>query len=255
MKIITLFVVCLASSVSYAFDLEPYTATYQFNLNGQISGTATRTLSKQANNHYRYQFNATAMIANANEVSEFLFDGKKVQSVHYENSKQIFFKTKKATVDFDWLKKQANAQRNGESLQYALTEPSTLDPLNLEIQIRQDLSNKSLLKGKYSLGDAKGLNPLAFELQGTEKITTPYGEIEAIKVSRVHQASDRKTQFWLAKSLNYLPVKVVQIDDGATYTIELQSYQPTTAIEQAKTSTTTPHVPEVSSLPPSSKPE
>ena len=59
---------------TFAFDLQPYTATYQFNLNQQITGTATRTLSKQENNHYRYQFNATAAIANANEVSEFIFD-------------------------------------------------------------------------------------------------------------------------------------------------------------------------------------
>ena len=37
---------------TFAFDLQPYTATYQFNLNQQITGTATRTLSKQENNHY-----------------------------------------------------------------------------------------------------------------------------------------------------------------------------------------------------------
>jgi hypothetical protein len=253
MKIATLVVACLASSVSYAFDLVPYTATYQFNLNGQLSGTATRVLSKQADNQYRYQFNAAAMIANANELSDFKFDGQKVQSLHYENTKQILFKTKKSTVDFDWSKNQANAQRNGEVLQYALTEPATLDPLNLEIQIRQDLSKKSTLKGKYSLGDAKGLNPLAFELEGAEKITTPYGEIDTIKVSRVHQSSDRKTQFWLAKSLNYLPVKVVQIDDGAIYTIELQSYQATGVAAEA--AITTRRDPVADSLPPSSKSE
>ena len=254
MRIATLFVACLASSVSYAFDLIPYTATYQFNLNSQLTGTATRVLTKQADNRYRYQFNATAMIANANEISDFSFDGKKVQSIHYENTKQILFKTKKATVDFDWAKNQANAQRNGESLQYALTESSTLDPLNLEIQIRQDLTKKSELKDKYSLGDAKGLSPLSFEMKGSEKITTPYGEIDTIKVNRVHQSSDRTTQFWLAKSLNYLPVKVVQIDDGAIYTIELQSYQEAqTTIEQPKS--TTPYVPEANSLPPLSKPE
>lgn len=255
MKIATLVVACLASSVSYGFDLVPYAATYQFNLNGQLTGTATRVLSKQADNQYRYQFNAAAMIANANELSDFKFDGQKVQSLHYENTKQILFKTKKSTVDFDWVKNQANAQRNGEALQYAVTELNTLDPLNLEIQIRQDLSKKSTLKGKYSLGDAKGLNPLAFELEGAEKITTPYGEIDTIKVSRVHQSSDRKTQFWLAKSLNYLPVKVVQIDDGAMYTIELQSYQVTGVAAESTATTTTRRDPEVNSLPPSSKPE
>lgn len=238
MRIAALFAVCLASSVGYAFELVPYTATYQFNLNSQLTGTATRVLTKQADNQYRYQFNAAAMIANANELSDFKFDGQKVQSLHYENTKQVVFKTKKSTVDFDWPKKQANAQRNGEALQYAVADLNTLDPLNLEIQIRQDLSKKSVLKDSYSLGDAKGLSPLTFEMKGSEKITTPYGEIDTIKVNRVHQSTDRTTQFWLAKSLNYLPVKVVQIDDGAIYTIELQSYQ-----QGSNTVTTTPLVP------------
>ncbi len=48
MKIAPLILAFLTSSVSYAFDLVPYTATYQFNLNGQLSGTATRVLTKQA---------------------------------------------------------------------------------------------------------------------------------------------------------------------------------------------------------------
>ena len=90
-------------------------------------------------------------------------------------------------------------------------------------------------------------------MEGAEKITTPYGEIDTIKVSRVHQSSDRKTQFWLAKSLNYLPVKVVQIDDGAIYTIELQSYQATGVAAEA--AITPPHDPVADSLPPSSKSE
>ena len=62
-------------------------------------------------------------------------------------------------------------------------------------------------------------------MDGVEKIKIPYGEIEALKVTRIHQSSDRQTQFWLAKSLDYLPVKVVQMDDGAIYTIELQALQ------------------------------
>lgn len=213
--------VCLSAQ---AFDLQPYTATYQFNLDNKLTGTATRTLTKQDNN-YHYQFNAAAMIATANEVSDFQFDGAHVQSLHYENTKQILFKTKTSTVDFDWNKQQANARRNGEALSYALTDTGTLDPLNLEIQIRQDLTATNAIKGDYVLADAKGMSPLKFVVEGAEKITTPYGEIETVKVSRVHQSTDRKTQFWLAKSLNYLPVKVVQMDDGATYTIELQSYQ------------------------------
>jgi len=222
-----LAVVGLASSLSYGFDLQPYTATYQFNLNQQLTGTATRTLSKQENNHYRYQFSASAAIANANEVSDFIFENQQVQSLNYQNTKQILFKTKIDKADFDWQQSLLIAQRKGESKNHALTDKTILDPLNLEIQIRQDLLNSSnqQLKAAYILGDAKGIQPLTFMIDGTEKIKTPYGELDTLKVSRVHQDKERTTQFWLAKSLDYLPVKVVQVDDAAVYTIELQSFQ------------------------------
>lgn len=222
-----------------AFELQPYTATYQFNLDNKLTGTATRVLTKQEN-QYHYQFSAQAMIANANEVSDFSYDGKKIQSRHYENTKQVLFKTKTAKVDFDWDKKQATTQRNGESSGYALTTTNVLDPLNLEIQVRQDLADaeKNIAQNDYVLADPKGIGPLKFTLDGNEKITTPYGEIDTVKVTRIHQSADRKTQFWLAKSLDYLPVKVVQTDDGATYTIELQSYQPNNAAAPAATTET-----------------
>ena len=207
--------------------MQPYTATYQFNLNQQLTGTATRTLSKQENNHYRYQFSASAAIANANEVSDFIFENQQVQSLNYQNTKQILFKTKIDKADFDWQQSRLVAQRKGESTNHPLTDKSTLDPLNLEVQIRQDLLSATTphLKAEYVLGDAKGVHPLKFTIDGTEKIKTPYGELDTLKVSRVHQDKERTTQFWLAKSLDYLPVKVVQVDDAAVYTIELQSFQ------------------------------
>jgi GTP-binding protein EngB required for normal cell division len=42
------------------------------------------------------------MIANANEESEFSFDNQQIQSLSYQNTKQILFKTKTDKVDFDW---------------------------------------------------------------------------------------------------------------------------------------------------------
>ena len=227
MRTTLLTAMVLFSGIVHAFDLQPYTANYQFNLNQQLTGTATRTLTKLENNHYRYKFSASAAIASANEESEFSFDNQQIQSLSYQNTKQILFKTKTDKADFDWPKQTLIGQRKGESTNYPLTDKSTLDPLNLEVQIRQDLLSATTphLKAEYVLGDAKGVHPLKFTIDGTEKIKTPYGELETLKVSRVHNDKDRTTQFWLAKSLDYLPVKVVQMDDGAVYTIELQSFQ------------------------------
>ena len=227
MRSTVLIAMVLFSGLGYAFDLQPYTASYQFNLNQQLTGTATRSLIKLENNHYRYRFSASAAIANANEESEFSFNNQQIQSLSYQNTKQVLFKTKTDKASFDWPNQTLIGQRKGESTNYPLTDKTTLDPLNLEVQIRQDLlsSANPQLKAEYVLGDAKGVHPLKFTIDGTEKIKTPYGELDTLKVSRVHQDKERSTQFWLAKSLDYLPVKVVQMDDGAVYTIELQNFQ------------------------------
>lgn len=229
MRVILLAVVGMFGSVGHALELQPYTANYLFNLNQQLTGTATRTLTKLDNSHYNYKFSASAAIASASEESNFLFNNQQVQSLSYQNTKQILFKIKTDKATFDWQKHLLTGERKGETATHALDDITTLDPLNLEIQIRHDLlSSPNLqLKAAYVLGDAKGVHPLSFTINGTEKIKTPYGELDTLKVSKVHKDNDRKTQFWLAKSLDYLPVKVVQTDDGAVYTVELQSFQKT----------------------------
>ena len=61
--------------------------------------------------------------------------------------------------------------RKGQNETFPLTNKTVLDPLNLEIQIRQDLSQQTKPQLKeYVLGDAKGLQPLKFTVDGVEKL-------------------------------------------------------------------------------------
>ena len=115
MRSTVLIAMVLFSGLGHAFDLQPYTASYQFNLNQQLTGTATRSLTKLENNHYRYRFSASAAIANANEESEFSFNNQQIQSLSYQNTKQVLFKTKTDKASFDWPNQTLIGQRKGES--------------------------------------------------------------------------------------------------------------------------------------------
>lgn len=220
-RVLLLSLTCLVPWVQAA-DLQPYSAVYAFNLDNKLSGQATRSLMRHGAG-YRYQFSASTVVASANEISDFTWNGRQVQSTHYENVKQVFFRSRKASVDYDWSARRAHAQRDKDKLDYALLSDA-LDPLNMEIQIREDLLKYGKLRDDYMLADPKGLFPLKFEINGTEVINTPYGKLDTLKVRRVHEGTKRETQFWLAKTLDYLPVKFVQRDDTAVYTLTLSGY-------------------------------
>ena len=202
----------------------PYTATYKVNLDNRLNGTATATLSRQGN-RYHYELRAAAMMANSLEQTDFLMENGQIKSLGYQNQRQVFFRSRANRVAFDWKKLSAHAVRNGKEKDYAI-KPGALDPLNMDIQIREDLLRTGKLDGVYLLADPKEFHPVRFEIMGGETLNTPMGALDTLRVRRIHASPDRDSQFWLAKSLGYLTVKVVQNDDGAVFKLDLTGYQP-----------------------------
>lgn len=221
------------SPLLYAFDLAPFTASYHFNVNNKLSGTATRTLEKTGAGSWRYTFSASAPLATATETSSFHFDGTTVTPVTYAQARKIFVSNKKSSVSFNWKAMKATGKRDQKTVQYTI-KPGTLDSLNMEIQMRRDLKDLGKLAGPYTLSTPKDISPLAFVIVGEEVLNTAAGKLNTLKVSRQHSDPKRHTTFWLAKDFNYLPARVVQNDDGALYTIELTSYKPVKSPATAK---------------------
>lgn len=214
------------SPMLHAFEIAPYTASYEFNLDNKLSGTATRVLEKEGDGLWRYTFSANAPIATATETSRFRFDGKTVTPLGYQQKRKIFFVKRTASVDFNWKTGKATGNRQEKPpASYALN-PGTLDSLNMEIQIRRDLTDLGKLGGPYALASPKDITPLVFVVEGSETLNTPMGKLDTLRVSRKHDDPTRHTTFWLAKKFGYLPAKVTQDDDGSIYSIELTSFTP-----------------------------
>ncbi|MGM8900664.1 DUF3108 domain-containing protein, partial [Psychrobacter sp. 1Y4] len=94
------------------------------------------------------------------------------------------------------------------------------DDLSLEVQIRQDLLNGKFT-GNYYMAKKDKIEKTPFKKSGSTKITVPAGTFDTVRVDRVHDDDSRSTSFWLAPSLDYLPVKVSQINDGKKMDLEL----------------------------------
>lgn len=70
---------------------------------------------------------------------------------------------------------------------------------------------------KFHVVDARGMSRHAYEFAGRERIGTPAGEFDAVKLFRKN-GSGETSEIWLAAQLDYLPVRIVVTDDdGTTY--------------------------------------
>jgi hypothetical protein len=213
------------SPLLQAFDLTPFTASYRFNIDNRLSGTATRTLEKTGPDTWHYTFAASAPLATATETSDFRYDGRTVTPLNYTQSRKIFLSRRSSSIAFDWKKRSATGKRdNKDTINYEL-QPGTLDALNMEIQIRRDLKDIGKMGGPYWMASPKDITTLPFVVEGDETITTSLGKLNTLKVSRKHDDPKRRTVFWLDKDRDYLPAKVTQDNDGAVYVIELTGYK------------------------------
>lgn len=213
----------VSTTVGSVHAVVPFTATYTFNLDNKAAGTAVRKLSRQGN-QWVYNFDARVpVIATANEKSVFSLSNHQVVSQHYQRQYKILVHNQKTSLDFNHASKSIQVKRDQKNSQLPW-QSGVLDDLNVEIQLREDLK-KGGLKSSYLIADQKDITPRQFVNEGAMKVTTPSGTYDAVKVRINHQKKDKSTVFWLAPSLDYLPVKVTHNDDGSVYSLNLTNYK------------------------------
>ena len=218
---------CTALTIGNAYAFEPFQANYTFNIAGMLTGNATRTLSKQ-DNVWSYHFKANvASFANASEVSHFKVTHSDNNSSNIQTLDHAYnfnFLTKNIDTGFkvDWANQVVSAHNKTGDNSYP-AQAGMLDMLNLELQVREDIKHKQL-KSSYLLADDKGIKKISFVNEGEEKIQTNAGEYDTVKIRLVQDSEKRKTYFWLAPKLDYLPVRVHQDDGNLSYDLNLTSY-------------------------------
>lgn len=227
MRSLTALLLTLTTLPALAGPLSPFTASYHANINDKITGTASRELSVQPNGELRFSFNADVLMAGLHEQSEVTVRKDKVYPLRYESERRMLFKTRKTRISFNWPKKTVVIEggKKGGTREASLAKGG-LDPMALELQIRSDLA-AGRMPQEYILVDEKGARAQRFHVLGEETIEVPAGKYATIKVERIHDDPERQTQFWFAKELDYLPVRVMQVDDGEKFLFDLKSHTPT----------------------------
>lgn len=204
-----------------AATIDPSTASYKFTVDNKYNGTATRRLSKSGDN-WSYKVAAKASgVASANQSSSFKISGNTVSPSAASTSYKFLGIGRTHNLSFNPTAKKVVSTYRGKTS--TLTAPNgALDDLSLEVQIRQDLLN-GRFSGTYYMAKKDKVEKTTFKKVGTYNVTVPAGTFETIRIDRVHNDSDRTSSFWLAPSLNYLPVKMTQLNDGKKMDMQLTS--------------------------------
>ena len=93
-----------------------------------------------------------------------------------------------------------------------------------QLAVMRDLK-RGLNQFSYRIADGGKMKSYNFETLSEETVQTPYGDFEALKVERFRDDRERETIFWCVRKLDYLPVKVLNIEpDGLKTTALLKSY-------------------------------
>ncbi len=208
------------SSLSHA--LSPFEATYQFTYGNKKMGDATRKLSK-VGDQWQYQFSSKIpVIGSAIETSKFGFQNGLITSGSYQRKTKILIHSDTVSMNFNPSQKNITTSRKDKNRTLAWKN-GVLDDLNAELQVREDLK-KGALKSSYWIADYKEVEARKFVKEGSEKIKAADGKsYDTVKVRLKHDRATKNTIFWLAPSLDYLPIKVTHQDDDQSYGLLLKT--------------------------------
>jgi hypothetical protein len=205
-----------AQALSSSTELKPFRALYESKLDVgvELALDAVRELRQDANGHWILTSTAEAVIAGIKESSRFTLNDLQVIPQQYQYHRKVFGKSRDAVLDFDWP--NARVTNNVEDKPWHMDIPvGTLDKLSYQMQIRLDLPDGQK-KLSYPVADGGSLKQYDFEVLGTESVETPAGTFKAIKVQRDRgDDAKRETYIWFAPELDYMIVKLYQIEsDG-----------------------------------------
>ncbi len=200
----------LTSLAAEIAPMSPYDATYALLRKGKQIGVGSRSL--HLNDAGQYQLSNQSDLRwliftdQRSEHADFTFKDGQVQSMSYRYERKGTGPDEDYAMMFDGqqvISGDAGIETQGQ----------VFDPLSYQQQLALDLA-AGKQEMAYTIIKELKTKHYRFRVAGEERIKTPYGELDTLRLERVRENSKRQTIFWLAPSLNYALVKLWQAKDG-----------------------------------------
>ncbi len=216
----------IAQAETEAMQPELFTVTYKLTMGPLTLGETTRRLYKNGDGNYIYESFSQATgyarwftDSQLLEKSEWVFNEQHLRPINYSYDRTSSKQERHVKLKFDWDKMRVTNVINNDS--WSMKIPMrTLDKLLYHLAVMYDLrEGKSALV--YKVADGGTLKTYEFSNLGEETIKTKFGNLNTVKLLL---PGKRDTTLWYAKELGYLPVRIVQIEDGRELDLNLESF-------------------------------
>ena len=117
-----------------------------------------------------------------------------------------------ARASFDWNAKTVTLQYKGAPRLRAIPAGAH-DRLSFLFQPAFKAPDATL---KVNVTDGRDFSDYVYQSAGGERLKTPAGEFDAVKLTRQRGEGDRGTEIWLARDRSFLPVRVLLIEKDGT---------------------------------------
>ena len=210
---------CAAVGVyAYAGPLEPFSATYRVEMAGLTIGTSDRSLAPGPGGRYRYLSESRAkglakLLFDDHLIEESLFEANAtgLRPIRYSSRYTGHKGPSTVSVRFDWRRSKIQNKKNERRWELPLSA-SVFDKLLYQLAIMYDLrAGKRDLS--YRLVDGHEIKTYRFLNLGTERVKTPLGVFDSVKIERRKENSKRRTTIWCAPRLGYLAVRLDNRDN------------------------------------------
>jgi len=195
-------------------EVTPFKGEFLFK--GPVLTLTTLREMNIDNNLGRFTFSGKNAIGNIKISSTFSINNDELESLDYEfraraaliiNRKQklVFDENITSSGDYDWVIAQ-------DSVSNKILDPLTAQ-LALASKIAQGKEEVTLFLPNLKNGEIESND---FMLVQAESLVIDGIEYECAVVKRIRENDNRVTKYWFAKSLDYLLVKTVDVDDNGT---------------------------------------
>lgn len=209
---------------------EPFEATYHSEIDHFVTlkGDGVQSLSRRPDGRYIFRFDVESMVADMLESVVFEWDSRDCQLIplSYEQSLEgKLIRDRKTSFTNYRDENEIRGQYRGKSF---TTDSKDLyvDPLGLQIQVRQDLKAGKTEMKYHMIHKGKVLID-RYRVVANETIRLNGEPYDTVKLEKVRpDTSDRETYMWMAPYLDYALVRLVhQEPDKERYEVIIKSFE------------------------------
>ena len=158
------------------------------------------------------------------ETSKLTVQERLLKPVYYSYKRTGDKKKRDVSIEFNWQTGKIKNTINGDFWHMPI-EPAVMDKLLYQLAIMYDLQNGQI-PVSYLIADGGGIKTYSFEKLGEETVDTPLGSFNTVKMLRHKPGSSRRSVFWCAPDLEFLPIKVEHTEkDGSGTVAVIKSLQ------------------------------